>query len=68
MKNIESFIEVPGDQDVKVNQIFTNQMFHDLEARMNAVGWQSVRSYWDNDYKERKIITGFMKVSYTIHA
>jgi ABC-type lipoprotein release transport system permease subunit len=62
MKNIESFIETPGGKDVKVDQIFTNQMFNDLEQRMDAVGWQSVRSYWDNDFKDRKIISGFIKV------
>ncbi|KAL7478756.1 hypothetical protein ACHAW6_004512 [Cyclotella cf. meneghiniana] len=36
-------------------------MFGQLEKRMNAVGWDSVRSYWDGDFKNRKIVSGFMK-------
>lgn len=66
MKNIESFIETPGDKDVKVDQVFTNQMFKDLETRMNAVGWPSVRSYWESDFKDRKIVNGFLKVSHFV--
>lgn len=61
MKNIEEFIEAPGDNDVPVKNVFTEEMFTKLEARMNAVGWPNVRSYWENDFQNRQIVSGFMK-------
>lgn len=36
-------------------------MFTSLESRMDAVGWNKVRSYWEDDFQNRKIISGFMK-------
>ena len=63
MTDIETFLENPGDQDVPVSQVFTEEMFAELEKRMDSVGWDNVRSYWDNDFKNRKIIKDFMKVS-----
>ena len=63
MTDIEIFLENPGDQDVPVSQVFTEDMFTELEKRMDSVGWDNVRSYWDNDFKNRKIIKDFMKVS-----
>jgi hypothetical protein len=37
-------------------------MFGKLEERMANVGWDSVKNYWDEDFKKRKIVSGFMKV------
>jgi hypothetical protein len=62
MSDIEAFLEAPGDRDVPVSQVFTEEMFIELEKRMNGVGWDNVRSYWENDFKNRKIIKDFMKV------
>lgn len=61
MTNIEAFLEKPGSQDVLVSDVFTEEMFGELEKRMDGVGWDNVRSYWDSDFKKRKIISGFMK-------
>jgi len=61
MIDIEHFLENPGDQDVKVNEVFSQDMFNKLDSRMEAVGWKSVRSYWENDFQDRNIIAGFMK-------
>lgn len=61
MKKIEDFIEFPGDKDIPVKQVFTEQMFSELETRMNQAGWGNVRSYWENDYQNRKIVSQFMK-------
>ena len=61
MKNIEEFIENPGALDVPVNKVFTEDMFISLEKRMNAVGWPNVRPYWETDFQNRNIISGFMK-------
>jgi hypothetical protein len=62
MSDIEAFLENPGAQDVPVSQVFTEEMFTELEKRMDGVGWDNVRSYWNNDFKNRKIISDFMKV------
>jgi len=62
MSNVEEFLERPGDRDVSVSKVFTQDMFDQLEKRMLGVGWESVRSYWENDFRDRKIVSGFMKV------
>jgi len=61
MEGIEKFIEEPGDKDIKVVDVFTEKMFTELEKRMNKIGWDNVRAYWESDYKNRKIISEFMK-------
>ncbi len=63
MENIEQFIESPGENDIPVNQVFTDDMFSELKARMTQAGWQDVSSYWEGDFRNRKIISEFMKVS-----
>ena len=62
MSNVEEFLERPGDRDVAVSQVFTDDMFGELEKRMLGVGWESVRSYWEKEFRDRKIVSGFMKV------
>ncbi len=62
MEKIEQFIEEPAEKDIPVNQVFTETMFTELEGRMKEAGWGDVRSYWDSDYKNRKIISQFMQV------
>ena len=64
MTSIEEFLEKPGEKDVPVSKVFTEEMFTQLEKRMDGVGWDNVRSYWDSDFKDRKIVSGFMKVRY----
>eukprot|EP00934_Nitzschia_sp_Nitz4_P004156 Nitzschia sp. Nitz4//scaffold153_size53422//13539//19613//NITZ4_006760-RA/size53422-processed-gene-0.20-mRNA-1//-1//CDS//3329537259//4146//frame0 len=61
MIKIENFLESPGDQDVAVGNVFTEDMFSKLDSRMTSVGWKSVRSYWESDFRDRKIVSGFMK-------
>eukprot|EP00804_Cyclotella_cryptica_P025946 CCRYP_002775-RD/>CCRYP_002775-RD protein AED:0.06 eAED:0.06 QI:1331/0.83/0.85/1/0.83/0.85/7/104/584 len=62
MTEIEIFLESPGEKDVPVSAVFTEAMFDQLEKRMDGVGWDNVRSYWDEDFKNRKIVSGFMKL------
>ena len=62
MVKVESFLEHPGDKDVPVSTVFTENMFSQLDTRLKQVGWTSVRNYWDEDFKNRKIVDGFMKV------
>lgn len=61
MVDVENFIENPGDKDVKVSEVFTPTMFDELDKRLTTVGWKSMRSYWDSDYSNRKIVTGFLQ-------
>jgi hypothetical protein len=62
MIQVEKFLDAPGDKDVKVNQVFTEDMFTKLDSRLTGVGWKSVRSYWEADFQNRRIVSGFMKV------
>lgn len=64
MEDIENFIESPEDKDVSVSEIFTEDMFSLLIDNMKNVGWENtdkVKEYWNNDYKDRKIISQFLK-------
>mmetsp|Transcript_39706 Transcript_39706/g.114899 ORF Transcript_39706/g.114899 Transcript_39706/m.114899 type:complete len:509 (-) Transcript_39706:151-1677(-) len=61
MIKVEKFLEEPGDNDVAVSKVFTEDMFSKLDKRMTGVGWTSVRSYWEADFRDRKIVSGFMK-------
>ena len=63
MSDVESFLEAPGDRDVPVMDVFNEDMFSRLDGRMQQNGWESVQSYWDTDFKSRKIVSGFMKDS-----
>lgn len=64
MLNVEKFLEEPGANDVPVNMVFTDSMFNALQQRMVEVGLdpdQKVRKYWEDSYKDRKIVSGFLK-------
>ena len=61
MTKIEEFLESPGEKDLPVSNVFTEEMFGQLQEQMDKVGWGSVKSYWNNDFKNRKIVSGFMK-------
>lgn len=62
MVKVEQFLEEPGTKDVKVDQVFSEDMFTKLDSRLTGVGWTSVKSYWENDFRNRLIVSGFMKV------
>ena len=64
MKNVSNFIEQPGSYDIPVKDIFSDKMFEELAEKMTKAGWKGVnetRTYWNNDYKNRKIISEFIK-------
>ncbi|GKY94947.1 hypothetical protein MPSEU_000459400 [Mayamaea pseudoterrestris] len=63
MVDIERFIEMDpsDDKNLKVDQVFTNDMMQALDKRLTKVGWASVQNYWDNDFSKRRIITEFLK-------
>ena len=65
MKAVSDFIQTPSaDKDVSVYNVITEDMFKKLTEKMTAVGWtgiDEVKTRWDNEYKNRTIITGFIK-------
>lgn len=64
MQSVSHFIENPGAKDVQVKDVFTEKMFDTLAKKMQSIGWSGVnetRQLWESDYKERKIISGFVK-------
>jgi hypothetical protein len=64
MEDVSEFINSPGNKDVAINEVFTDAMFNDLCDVMTSSGWSGVdevKSRWHNEYKDRKIITEFIK-------
>jgi len=64
MKSVSSYIDNPESKDIEVKSVFTETMFNELEAVMKSVGWKGTnetRVLWDSDYKNRKIISQFIK-------
>ena len=66
MSNVSTFIENPGDFDVPVSKVFTEKMYTELEESMKEAGWtglEETRKRWETEYKDRKVITEFIKDS-----
>lgn len=63
MVNVEQFLENPKEKDVAVSEVFTEDMFTKLDGQLTKVGWTSVRPYWEKDFKDRKIVSQFIKVN-----
>ncbi|KAK3243803.1 hypothetical protein CYMTET_38831 [Cymbomonas tetramitiformis] len=64
MLGVQDFIEAPGDKDLLVSEVFTADMFRELKDAMIAEGWKGIdetEAEWDANYKNRKIISGFLK-------
>ena len=64
MQDVSEAMKSPGDRDVPVSEVFTDAMFSDLKGKMETHGWagvDQVASMWENDYKNRKIISEFIK-------
>lgn len=64
MSNISRFVESPGDLDISVKEVFTDRMFEALALKMTQIGWKGVeetKQHWLKDYRNRKIISEFLK-------
>mmetsp|Transcript_33906 Transcript_33906/g.76675 ORF Transcript_33906/g.76675 Transcript_33906/m.76675 type:complete len:567 (+) Transcript_33906:226-1926(+) len=64
MEDVSQFINDPGDKDVPVHEVFTQAMFDELCERMKQAGWDGVdevQRRWATEYKDRRIISGFIK-------
>lgn len=66
MQKVSNFIENPGSSDVAIHEVFTEDMYNSLEKLMQDAGWSGLtetRELWNNDYKNRKIMSEFIKDS-----
>ena len=58
----QEFIENPGERDVAVSSIFTDDMFEELEAAMKKAGFKGVQgaaNIFKQDYRSRKVCAVF---------
>ena len=64
MSAVSSYIDSPGDMDVLVNEVFTDEMFDELADSMmaaNITGVSETRIKWKSEYRDRKVISQFIK-------
>jgi hypothetical protein len=64
MNGVQEFVSSPGAMDVPVHQVFTEAMAKDLfeeMAKKNVKGLDEVEKRWISEYKDRKIISEFIK-------
>lgn len=66
MKAVEDFVCNPGDKDVTLVEIFSDEMFAQLDEKMAAANWSAghratVAKIWHEDYKNRKVMSEFLK-------
>ena len=64
--SVSEFMETPGLHDVPVSEVFTEKMYTELEESMKETGWtglEETRKRWETEYKDRKVITEFIKDS-----
>jgi len=66
MEDVERFIINPGAEDVRIDSLFTNDMFNRVIEKMKAAGVGSselatVQSMWESNYRSRKIVSEFLK-------
>jgi len=63
MEKVEDFMQSPGDKDVPVEAIFTQEMFDKLDTHMTKQGWEGqaeCAQYW-SELRSKTIISGFLK-------
>ncbi|CAL1126411.1 unnamed protein product [Cladocopium goreaui] len=64
MESVERFISQPGEEDVMVHEVFTDEMFQRLMERMRSAeleGIDVVEKLWSSTYRTRRIVTEFLR-------
>lgn len=64
MAGVQDFIDNPGMRDVKVSEVLTDDMFEQLLSDLQDHEFQDLdrlRRFWAEEYKERKLVSGFLK-------
>lgn len=72
MGKVSKFVQNPEKYDVPVHEVFGEQQFSQLEEYMIKAGWKGrgsedyikiTRRIWDEDLKNRRIMSGFIQDS-----
>ena len=64
MEKVSALVEEPGAADVEVSAVFTQSMWEELKGRLTEEGLEGVSAVdavWEKDFKDRKIVSGFLK-------
>jgi hypothetical protein len=64
MKDVEAFMDYPGENDVRVGDLIDDAMFEELLNEMRGAGFEGVdatSAYWHARVKPRKIVSEFLK-------
>eukprot|EP01060_Flectonema_neradi_P000566 TRINITY_DN10354_c0_g1_i4.p1 TRINITY_DN10354_c0_g1~~TRINITY_DN10354_c0_g1_i4.p1 ORF type:complete len:1280 (+),score=250.40 TRINITY_DN10354_c0_g1_i4:172-4011(+) len=64
MEGFAEFITNPGERDIPVHKVFTPDMWDELKNIMSDIGWtgvDKVASVWESDFKDRSIVSEFLK-------
>ena len=65
MADVQAFVDAPGERDVAVADVFTDDMFAELEQILRVVfeaeQVEAVAAIWKNDLRKRTIVDGFLK-------
>jgi len=68
MQSVEDFIVQPGEDDVRVDQVFTDAMFRRLVEKMrahmkdvSAPDLDTVSNMWESDYRGRRVVSQFLR-------
>mmetsp|Transcript_24087 Transcript_24087/g.37801 ORF Transcript_24087/g.37801 Transcript_24087/m.37801 type:complete len:473 (-) Transcript_24087:283-1701(-) len=64
MEAVQNFIDHPAERDIPIVEILTDEMFEELMQDLADCGFEGldkVRKYWSEQYKDRKLISGFLK-------
>jgi hypothetical protein len=67
MEAMERFIVSPGENDVRIDAVFTDAMFQKTIAKMrslpsffDAEQLATVEAMWNEQYRSRKVVSGFL--------
>mmetsp|Transcript_71904 Transcript_71904/g.203044 ORF Transcript_71904/g.203044 Transcript_71904/m.203044 type:complete len:453 (-) Transcript_71904:243-1601(-) len=64
MEDVEKFIVDPGEEDVRVDALFTEPMFERVMAHLEDVGVPGlavVRDLWGSTYRSRRVVAEFLR-------
>lgn len=66
MEGVQKVIDHPEEYDVEVHEVLTDSMVEQLMCdlqRQKAPGIAEVKQLWQDDFRSRKIVSGFLKDS-----
>lgn len=64
MEAVEQFIKKPGDEDVRLDEVFTDAMLKQVMTKLKEAGvgeLESAESLWNSHYRSRRVVSTFLK-------